>query len=166
MKINSEHLNHGAALAQIAEHPQFTAINSFRRGGKPSRCAYRINDSIGVYLKFATKPKPPFREYQFTFHLDHLKELKSLGRKCTKVFVVLVCVKDSQICCLPVDEVIKLVAARQKANPRKESQYTILVTLKSGQAFRAYMNKPGVKKTYLMSPMKVPRNRFPGILFV
>lgn len=58
MKITDEHLYHGAALTQIAEHPSFTAINGIRIGGKLHRSAFRINDSIGVYFKYASKPTP------------------------------------------------------------------------------------------------------------
>ncbi len=38
MTIHDDHMYHGAALIQIAEHPQFTAINSLKLGGvtKPS----------------------------------------------------------------------------------------------------------------------------------
>ena len=59
MKINDDHMYHGAALTQIAEHPQFTAINAFKHANRPSRSAFRINDDIGVYLKYASKPKGP-----------------------------------------------------------------------------------------------------------
>jgi hypothetical protein len=67
MKINDDHLFHGAALTQIAEHPQFTAINAVRFKGVLSRSAFRINDSLGVYLKYAQKPKQPAGDY--IFHL-------------------------------------------------------------------------------------------------
>jgi hypothetical protein len=36
------------ALTQVAEHPAFTAINAFKTDGEKSRCAFRINDSIGI----------------------------------------------------------------------------------------------------------------------
>lgn len=34
MKIHDDHLYHGAALTQIAEDDQFTAINALKLGGK------------------------------------------------------------------------------------------------------------------------------------
>ena len=58
MKINDDHMYHGAALIQIAEDPRFTAINVFQGGEGVSRSAFRINADIGVFLKYATKPKP------------------------------------------------------------------------------------------------------------
>ena len=50
MKIGNEHLYHGAVLNQIAEHPQFTAINALRVGGETSRSAFKINNDIAVYI--------------------------------------------------------------------------------------------------------------------
>ena len=67
MKINDDHMYHGAALTQIAEHEQFTAINAFEHGGKTSRSAFIVNHDIGVYLKYAGKPVGRYKEYQFTF---------------------------------------------------------------------------------------------------
>jgi hypothetical protein len=92
VKVNDDHIYHGAALTQIAEHPQFTAINAFKTPGGISRSAFKINDDIGVYLKYATKPKPPHSEYQFTFRKDHLKELQDIAEKVSQVHVALVCV--------------------------------------------------------------------------
>jgi hypothetical protein len=54
MKITDEHMIHGAALTQIAEHKQFTSINAFIHKGKTSRSAFKINDGIAVFLKFAS----------------------------------------------------------------------------------------------------------------
>ena len=56
MKIADDHMYHGAALLQIAEHPRFTAINSIEVSDQKSRSAYRINDNIGIFLKYASKP--------------------------------------------------------------------------------------------------------------
>ena len=50
MKINDDHMYHGAALIQIAEHPQFTAINSFPHDGHASRSAFLVNLDIGMGL--------------------------------------------------------------------------------------------------------------------
>jgi hypothetical protein len=51
MKIHDDHLYHGAALTQIAEHHLFTAINALKIGDNTIRVAYRINDLIAVYFK-------------------------------------------------------------------------------------------------------------------
>jgi hypothetical protein len=49
MKIDDDHMYHGAALIQIAEHPQFTAINSFEGKLAHYENTYRINGDVAVY---------------------------------------------------------------------------------------------------------------------
>ena len=115
MKIDDDHMFHGAALIQIAEDPQFTAINSFKLAAGVSRSAYRINDDIGVYLKYASEPTPAFREYGFTFQKQHLAELEEISKAAVKVFVALVCVKARQVCCLPYQDLLTLVNTRRAA---------------------------------------------------
>src|SRR5450432_1306306 len=100
MHINDDHMYHGAALTQIAEHPAFTAISAFKNNGEKSRCAFRINDNIGTYLKYASTPKGKYGEYLFTFQKTHLDELALLRAKSGKTFAVLVCIKDKEICIL------------------------------------------------------------------
>ena len=56
MKINDDHMYHGAALTQIAEHPTFKAVNAFWLNGKKSNAAFRINDTTGIYVKYAGFP--------------------------------------------------------------------------------------------------------------
>ena len=55
MKIQDEHFYHGAVLNQIAEHEQFTAINALTVYGKKVKGAYKVNNDIAVYLKYASK---------------------------------------------------------------------------------------------------------------
>ena len=165
MKINDDHMYHGAALTQIAEHPQFTAINAFKTAGAISRSAFRINADIGVYLKYATKPKAPYGEYVFTFSADHLAELKSLRKNSNSAFLALVCVKAREICCLHYDQLMQLIDARTKAKGSPEDQYTILATIPEGKSFRVYVNAPGKRKTMLGKPIIVPRRSFPNIMF-
>ncbi len=62
MEIREEHLYHGAALNQIAQHKQFTAINALKLKTRTSRSSFRVNDDIAVYLKYCNKPKGRFRE--------------------------------------------------------------------------------------------------------
>lgn len=164
MKINYEHLYHGAALNQIAEDPHFTAINAFRYAGQVSRSAFRINDDIGVYLKYCSEPTGSFHEYKFTFQKEHLDELAELAAKCERVFLAFVCVKDGHICCLPYGDFVKLVRARRGKKGADEDQYQILVTLPKGGAFRVYVNAPGVRKK-MLGEIKIARNAFPVRLF-
>lgn len=166
MKITYEHRYHGAALNQIAEDPHFTAINVFKPHGQVSRSAFRVNDDIGVYLKYCSDPTGRSHEYKFTFQKEHVDELAELATKCDRVFLALVCVKDGHICCLPYDKFLKLVQARQASKGADEDQYQILVTLPAGKAFRVYVNvnPPGVRKKRL-GKINIPRNAFPASLF-
>ncbi len=165
MKIHDDHLFHGAALTQIAEHPQFTAINALKVAGKTIHVAYRVNDDISVYLKYATTPTPRFQEYIFTFTADHVKELAQIAQATPKTFIALVCVKDREICCLPHSQLVKLVALREKALGASEEVHTILVTVPKGKSLRVYVNAPGKKKTILGKELIVSRNAFPDGIF-
>jgi hypothetical protein len=165
MKIADDHLYHGAALIQIAEDPQFTAINSFKLGTKTSRSAYRINDDIGVYLKYAGIPNKSHGEYVFQFREEHLAELAEIAKVSVKVFVALVCVKARHVCCLSYQDLRTLIEARKTAKGEEEDQYTMLVTAPENKSFRVYVNKPGVKNTVLGKPIVVSRTAFPETIF-
>lgn len=165
MKINDDHLYHGAALTQIAEHPQFTAINAIRVDGVVSRSAFRINDGIGVYLKYASEPKPPAKDYIFTFTKPNKDELTRIAAQSDKTYIAFVCIDDRQICCVEFDVFQEWLAKRHKALGHAEDTSTILVNLPKGKEFRVNMNQPGRRKVYLDKPLLVPRNRFPDALF-
>ena len=165
MKITNEHLHHGAVLNQIAEHRQFTAINALKVKGKVSRSAFKVNDDIGVYLKIASNPKGRFKEYQFTFNQRHIKELREIAEAGNDLHLALICMKDREICCLPYKDLADMFENRRKAQGRQEDQYQLLVTLKPGQAFRVYMNKPGKRGVMLGKALKIRRNLCPDALF-
>ncbi len=165
MKINDDHMYHGAALTQIAEHPQFTSINAVRIGGDLSRSAFRINETIGVYLKYATQPNPPDDDYIFTFTKPNKDELGSLNRRCDDMYVAIVCVHDRHICCVSYSELTAWLSKRENALGHAEDTSTILVGLPQRKAFRVNMNLPRRRRVYLAKPQLVPRNRFPNVLF-
>lgn len=165
MQIHDDHLYHGAALIQIAEHPNFTAINALRTSAGVFRNAYRINQDIAVYLKYAGKPMKSFDEYQFTFTKGHLEELASIVNVSLKLFVVLVCVEDRHICCLSYPEFQRLISSRRKSKGSDEDQYAILARLEKGKAFRVYVNAAGKKKMFTGKQLTITRNSFPGDIF-
>ena len=165
MKIHDDHLYHGAALIQIAEHPLFTAINSLKLKNRTLRTAYKVNDDIGVYLKYARRPTKTFKEYPFTFHKDHLKELSDIAGVINNLFLALVCVKAREVCCLSYSELTVLLERRKRARKADEDQYTILVTIPQGKSMRVYVNMPGEKKKILGRQLVVSRNSFPAKLF-
>jgi len=165
MRIDKDHLYHGAALIQIAEHPQFTAINSLRIDGVPLSNSYKINDGIGVHLKYASKPTNSLDEYPFTFHQDVLRELAETNKVVDKLFIALVCVEDMEICCLAYDELCELVEKRRARKGSEETQYVILVTAHTGKRLRAYIKAPGMRKTPLGRPRVIGRSVYPRVLF-
>jgi len=165
MKIHDDHLYHGAALIQIAEHSQFTAINSLNIHGETHRSAYKINDHIGVYLKYCVSPTKPYGEYTFTFNSRHLQSLLLARSQVKTLFLVLVCVEVRGICCVSYDELTTMIENRRKYKKNEESQYIVKVTVPEGKSMRVYMDFPGQKKTILEKEIVVARNRFPGLLF-
>jgi len=114
MHIDEDHLYHGAAITQIAEHRLFTAINAFKDADNISRSAFRVNDNIAVYFKYATKPKRPHDEFVFTFTTDNLDEIHRIAELVPKTFLALVCVEARHICCLPYDKLVALLKRRTK----------------------------------------------------
>lgn len=155
---------HGAALTQVAEHPQFTAINAFQHKSNTSRCGFVINNDIGIYIKYATKKRKPFDEFVFTFTKDHIVELNALIQKAGKAFIVFVCVEAEEICCISQREFKDLIAARRAKCGHDEDAYAVLVTVQPGKSCRVYMNVPGAKKISL-GEKTVARNRFPNAIF-
>jgi len=164
MKINDDHLYHGAALTQVAEHPSFKAINAFSLNGSRSRSAFLINHDIGLYLKYASEPKGTYNEFRFNFLQEHVDELAIVRKKTDKVFIGLICISVRQICCLSYRKFLSMIEARRKRKGADEASYTILLTLSKGQRFRAYMSPPGKKKTK-MGERIIPRDDFPSVIF-
>jgi hypothetical protein len=164
MKIHHDHLYHGAALTQIAEHPQFTAINSFQHHADKSRSGYLVNQDIGIYLKYATKETKPYGEFVFTFRDDHIAEIDALAQKAEKTFIVFVCVEAEEICCIRRTELHALLDARRQERGYDEDVHTVLVTVPTGKSCRVYMNFPGERKQAL-GEIIVARKRFPNAIF-
>ena len=166
MRIADDHMYHGAALLQIAEHPAFTAINSIEVLGQRSRSAYRINDNIGIFLKYASRPSKNLGEYAFTFTDTHLEELDEIDSQMANTFIALVCVKDREIACLPLARLQKMVKRRRKEKGGLEEQYVVLVTAPDGKGLRAYVNWPERRNTILGKELIIRRQSFPDALFL
>jgi hypothetical protein len=164
MKIHDDHMYHGAALIQIAEHDQFTAINSLTVKKKTVPSAYKINDHIAVYLKYAAESHDPYDEYVFTFKSEHIQTIRAIAAGVDRMVIALVCVEDREVCAITADELSVMISERQKAHGGPEDQYTLLVTAEKGKSLRAYMNKPGVKGKSLKRRI-ISRNAFPNIVF-
>ena len=166
MHINDEHLYHGAALIQIAENHQFTAINQLKVQGEVVSVAYRINSDIAVYLKYGAYPKSnKYAEYQFTFKKEQLANIRQIWKESPKTYIALVCIKDREICCISCEKLIELIKRRSDKKGSEEAQYTVLVTVQQKKSFRVYVNAPGKKKTILGKEFIVKRNEFPDAIF-
>ncbi|MBN8586093.1 MAG: hypothetical protein J0M37_13465 [Ignavibacteria bacterium] len=165
MTIDDDHLYHGAALIQIAEDKHFTAINSMTYKNIIYRSAYRVNTKIGVYFKYASKPHYKHKEYLFTFMSNNLRELEKIRKVTPKLFIALICVKGKQICLISYKELQEMIKIRENTLGKSENQYTVLVNLPKGSSFRAYINYPGQKNTYLGKQLIVSRNDFPKKIF-
>jgi hypothetical protein len=162
MNIAADHMYHGAALIQIAEHPQFTSINSLKVKSEVVRNTFEINDGIGIHLKYASKPNGKYEEYAFTFTSDHLGRVDKVTHK---LFLGLVCVEGKHICALPYPDFAELIERRRNDKKANEDQYTLLLTLPKDSAFRVYVSPAGNKGKILGNPLKIARNRFPSALF-
>jgi len=164
MKIHDDHLYHGAALTQIAEHKQFTSINALEIKGKHFNNVYVINNHL-IHLKYASKPRGSLKEYQFTFSSEHLEMLDKANEHGNNFILCLVCVYDREICALPYKELVKLLALRRNATGRNEEQYVVLLSLPKDSAFRVSVAAPGKRRVALGKELKIARNKFPNCLF-
>ena len=172
MRIDKDHLYYGAAVIQIAEHPSFTAINDFQRNNATVRCAYWVNQNIGIYLKYRTTANRTAdwdgrdaNEYIFVFNAENLDHIRNMKRRGRSTFVGLICVQDKQICCLSSDELDALIARRRKRKGEAESQYTVVVALPIRSKFRTYVTPPDRRNRVLGDPILVSQKDFPDRLF-
>ncbi|MDX7921126.1 hypothetical protein SJS82_04170 [Aeromonas media] len=164
MKIRLEHQNIGAAVMQIAEHPNFTAINSLKVEGSPINNGFLINGDIAVLCKYASEPNG-LGEYTFSFKDDHIDDIAKVQKGKHSLFFALVCVEDGEICCLTEKEFDTLIENRKQSAAVDEDQYQILVTAKKGASLRAYVNAAGRKGKTAGKMLTIPRNSFPDSLF-
>ena len=166
MKIDDNHMYHGAALIQIAESDKFTAINGLEVGSHKFENYYKINGNIAIYIKHCSEPRGKFDEYIFNFNQNHRSELEIIKKTGQKIFVVMVCVKDRQICCVDISTIEDLISRRIRKNGGvEEDQYQIIVTAEPGRSLRAYINSPAKKGKMLGEAYVVRRNAFPDMIF-
>ena len=161
MHVDDDHRHYGSALIQIAEDVQFTAINAVRYRAQNSRCGFRINTEIGVYIRYRSEPKGSrIPIYSFAFSDDNLAELRRMSKRLTKVFVALVCVQDREICCLPYVDLEQLINVRQEEKGEVEDEYVIEAWIAPRKSFRVGISPPNTKGKWSKS-FVIPRNDFP-----
>lgn len=164
MKIRLEQQNIGAAIMQIAEHTNFTAINRLKVGGEIINNGFLINGDIAVLCKYASEPNGS-DEYLFNFNSDHLDNIAKIQKGKHRLYFVLICVEEGEICCLTEEEFDTLIVNRKKSAKVDEDQYQILVTAKKNASLRAYVNAAGKKGKIAGKMLTVARNSFPQALF-
>src|SRR5205814_1735442 len=116
MHIHDDHRHYGSALIQIAEDRHFSAINAFRYKGRSSRCGFRVNKDIGIYIRYRTEAKGKrWPVYSFLFSEENLKELLAMHKRLDRLYLALICVDAREICCLPHADFEELIGARREA---------------------------------------------------
>ena len=146
MKIQDKDYYHGAALTQIIEHPQFTALNKVNK----KYGHYLINHDIRLLVKLCTAMDSP---WSYTFWPDDLTTIQQDISAGAKTFICLICGLDT-ICILNAEQIqmlIDLDAAgsqwiRVEVHTKKGSLW---VQGQRGEYHRA-----------------IPHNAFPDALFV
>jgi hypothetical protein len=165
MHIDDDHWHYGSALIQIAEDSHFTAINAFKINGRASRCGFRVNKDIGVYIRYRTEPQGQrWSVYTFSFSQDNLAELRRMSKRLSRVFLALVCVKDREICCLPYNTFLEFVQARRIDKGAPEPEYLIDVNVPRGMRLRVWNSPSGTKGHWLCERL-IPRSDFPSAMF-
>lgn len=164
MKIRTEHKYIGAALMQIAEHDQFTAINAMKIKGEKISNAFKINNNTGILCKYASEPNAG-GEYLFTFHQEHISSITTIAEHHEHAFIVLVCIEDAEICILSIEEFNTLIENRNKSAGQTEESYQILVTAEQGISLRAYVSAAGKKRKIAGKKLTIARKAFPTIIF-
>lgn len=84
---------HGAAIRElivVANRP--LKIEPYDGMGRMN--TYKINDSIGIYIKHSSKRLPP---WQFTYLPDNLFEVQRLIERCDSVWLIHVCGQDGVV---------------------------------------------------------------------
>ena len=164
MKIRLEHQNIGAAIMQIAEHQNFTAINPLKIQGDPINNGLLINGNIAVLCKYASKSNA-IGEYVFSFKKEHIGTAEKSKKEKHNLFFALVCVEEGEICCLTGDQLNQLIESRRKSAGVNEDQYQVLVTVKKGSSFRVYVNAAGKRMKSTVDVLTIARNAFPDSIF-
>lgn len=165
MKITLEHKYQGAAITQIAQHPRCSSIRAFELQGKRVRCAYVVNENIGIYIKYASHFKNFGSEYVFNFTTENEGFLlfnfnSTLGNE-PRVFIVFVCIDAKSIACISYPEYISLTVGREG-----QKQTHLIVMAKARKKLVVGLAEPQMRGKWASDRIKIARNAFPSCLFV
>ena len=87
--INEFKSYHGSVFAELID--ESTIPIKLFRPDLGNNSYYILNDHVALYVKHSTKRLTPWR---FTFHTNHVEDMKTLFSKHEHVFLVLVCGRD------------------------------------------------------------------------
>jgi hypothetical protein len=87
--INEFKSYHGSVFAELID--ESTIPIKLFRPDLGNNSFYILNDHVALYVKHSTKRLTPWR---FTFHTNHVEDMKTLFSKHEHVFLVLVCGRD------------------------------------------------------------------------
>lgn len=145
MAIDKFELYHGAALSKLFVPNRKITINSCVT---TSKCAYTLNDSVALYIKFSTGR---MTTWNFNFKKIHQEEIKEIYDLHKQLFLLLICGNDG-IVCLSYSELKKVLDEEFDEN---ES-----ITVK-----RWRKQQYGIKGTNGKLEFKIPVNSYPKKVF-
>ena len=151
MKIDDKHLYHGIALAQIVEHPSFTALN--RESDVPKSGHYLINHNIHLFIKYSTNEG----EWLFTFKPHDVKNYRGYldnENEDKKLFLCLVCYKK-------VVGSLDKIAIKKYLDLDSHEQQWIKVMEKEGKSRTTLQ----ITSSYHQKKERFSHQNFPEVLF-
>lgn len=146
MAITYKEMHRGAAFTRIVEYPGFKAINEVDH----EYGHYVVNADRAIFLRHSLKAESP---WVFSFEPGYVQAImEAVDNPKTKVFLVLVCDKDT-ICLIDEDQIeaLFLIASRRTQS--------ISVRHTPGQALRVRRTKTRVP------PIIIPHITFPRRIF-
>ncbi len=133
--------------------------------GTKSRIAFHVNRDIAVYPKYGTEPHGVHVEYLLTFKQENVDEIQRIAAQYPKAFVMLVCIKGREICCITFKEFNSIYKRWLKRVGDPTKQFPLLVTMPSKGKCRVYANAPGTRNKLLDKALLRSRSDFPKMLF-
>jgi hypothetical protein len=126
MSIDVSDFYFGSAIKQLIDNIviEKCSILSFPTS---SKCAYSINNEVGVYFKFSRNRGTSWR---FTFQKVHQEEIRVMRELLNEVFVILICSNDGFVC-LDYKDLKKILDEEYdpvewiSASRNRGSQYTV-----------------------------------------
>ena len=145
MAIDKFEFYHGAALSKLFVPDRKVTINSCPT---TSKCAYTLNDSIALYIKYS---QGRMTNWNFNFKKIHQEEIKEIYDLHKQLFLLLICGSDG-IVCLSYNELKKVLDEHFDEN-------------ESINVKRWRKQQYGIKGTNGKLEFKIPVNAYPKKVF-